>query len=285
MVSIALLYDRVRWEEKQIAEELQKLGVSVKWVDAREVPFELGVKAEGELNVDAVLQRCISHTRGIHSTAVLEAEGIKVINSFLTSFITSNKLITTLKLMSAGVPVPRTGVAFSLESALKVAAKIGYPLVVKPVVGSWGRLVQKARDRDELYSILESRELYQDPLLQVYYIQELVKRPPRDIRAIVVGGSIVAAIYRYQPEGDWRTNVARGGKAEKAQLKEEEKEVLIKASEAVGGGVLGVDAMESEEGILVHEVNGTVEFRGAASVWGNTIAKAIAEYAIEIAKR
>lgn len=285
MVRLVILYDRIRWEEKQIAEEAKALGATVTMTDVRSLPLEITSNVIKEISADVVLQRCISHTRGIYYTAILEEHGINVINNFLTTMITSNKLLTTLKLVKNNIPTPRTGVAFSYDSALEIAKNLGYPIVIKPIMGSWGRLVNKARDHDELSSLLEARELFSDPLYQVYYLQEYVKRPPRDIRSIVVGNEIVAVTYRYQPENDWRTNVARGGRVEKAYLSDDKREIILRAAKAVGGGILGVDAMESDRGMLVHEINGTVEFKGAASVWGNIIPKSIAEYVIRTAKK
>ncbi|MEM3833436.1 MAG: lysine biosynthesis protein LysX [Thermoprotei archaeon] len=285
MARLIILYDRVRWEEKQIAEEAKALGAAVTMIDVRSLPLEITSNIIKEKFDGIVLQRCISHTRGIYYTAILEEHSVNVINSFFTTMITSNKLFTTLKLIKNNVPTPRTGVAFSYDAALRIASDIGYPVVIKPILGSWGRLVNKARDQDELSSLLEARELLPDPLYQVYYLQEYIKRPSRDIRSIVVGDEIVAVTYRYQPENDWRTNVARGGTVEKAYLSKDEREIILRAAMAVGGGILGIDAMESNKGILVHEINGTVEFRGAASVWGNIIPRSIAEYAIKIAKK
>jgi [lysine-biosynthesis-protein LysW]--L-2-aminoadipate ligase len=284
LVRLAILYDRIRWEEKQIAEEAKALGAQVIMIDVRSLPLEITSNIKEDFG-DIVLQRCISHTRGLHYTAILEEHEIKVINTFMTTLITSNKLLTTLKLTKNHVPTPKTAIALSYESALKIAENIGYPVVIKPIIGSWGRLVNKARDKDELSSLIEAREMFSDPYYQVYYIQEFVKRPPRDIRTIVIEDEIVAVTYRYQPDNDWRTNVARGGKVEKAQLSEDQKEIILRAAKAVGGGILGIDAMESNKDLLVHEVNGTVEFKGASSVWGNIIPRSIAEYAIRVVKK
>ena len=114
----------------------------------------------------------------------------------------------------------------------------------------------------------------------------MVKRPARDLRCIVVGDEIVGAIYRYSAQNEWRTNVARGGKAEAAPITNELEDIALRAARAVGGGVLGVDLMEDEKrGLLVHEVNNTVEFRGASNVCQADIAGAIIDYALLIAKK
>jgi [lysine-biosynthesis-protein LysW]--L-2-aminoadipate ligase len=285
-MELSILYDRLRWEEKALADEAKKIGVKVGLVDAKAHPLTLvgGDSVANSTFGDVVLERCMSHIRGLYYTAVLEREKV-VINSYNVLSLTTNKLLTTLALDKAGVPTPKTAVAFSLESALELADRMGYPLVIKPIIGSWGKMVACIRDRREAEALFETREMIHEPLQQIYYLQEYVQRPPRDIRAIVVGDEIIATIYRYQPEDDWRTNVARGGAAVLAKLEPEQEDIIIKAAKAVGEGVLGVDAMESERGLLVHEINGCVEFKGAASVSTVNIPRKIVEYAIGKVKR
>jgi len=176
------------------------------------------------------------------------------------------------------VPTPRTVLSFTEEGALKSLEILGYTAVLKPVTGSWGRMIVQLKDREMAQAMFEFREQMNGPLNQIFYIQEMVKRPPRDIRTIVAGDEIIAAIYRYAPEGEWRTNIAVGGKAELCPVTEELEDVVLRAAETVGGGLLGVDAMESPKGILVHEVNNTVEFKGAASVSQTDIATSIVDY-------
>jgi [lysine-biosynthesis-protein LysW]--L-2-aminoadipate ligase len=282
---LSILYDRLRWEEKALAEEANKMELNVDLVDAKTCPLELvGNNISKTPFGDVVLERCMSHMRGLYYAAILEKEKV-VINSFNVLTITSNKLLTTLALDKAKIPTPRTAAAFSQESALELADRMGYPLVIKPVVGSWGKMIACLRDKREAQALFETREMLHEPLQQIYYLQEYVQRPPRDIRAIVIGDNLLISIFRYQPDDDWRTNVARGGYSELASLDKDQKELILKAAEAVGGGVLGVDAMESERGLLIHEINGSVEFKGASSVSTVNIPKAIAEYALEKAKK
>ena len=282
---LAIVYDRLRWEEKQLYTGALGAGVEVTLVDAKTNGLALSDDLGKWRDEDVVLQRCISYYRGLYYTAILESMGVPVINKFGTSLVGGNKLLTTLKLVKAGVPTPHTYAAFSDESALNLMEDMGYPVVVKPIVGSWGRLIARIDDRDDAGLLIEARRLSPDPLQHIYYLQEYVDRPPRDIRAVVVGDDVVAAIYRYQPPGDWRTNVARGGRVEAARLAGEQREIILKAAEAVGGGVLGVDAMEARDGLLVHEVNNTVEFKGASQATGVDIASRIVEYAKAIGSR
>ncbi|MBS7623305.1 lysine biosynthesis protein LysX, partial [Candidatus Bathyarchaeota archaeon] len=232
-----------------------------------------------------ILQRCISYFRGLHITAILEMCGLPVVNSFNASLVCGNKLLTSLALAKAGIPTPATYVAFTPQAALETIEKIGYPAVIKPVIGSWGRLVAPVNDRATAEAILEHREQMNSSLLQIHYIQEMVQRPPRDIRTIVVGEEVTAAVYRSASPGTWRTNVALGATTEPCPLTSELEDIALRAAKAVGGGVLAVDSMESPEGIVVHEVNSTIEFRGAAAATGTNIALKIIEYLVRISKK
>lgn len=287
MKNIGLVYDRIRFEEKAIIEKGKEKGLSIKPSDAKTLC--LNVKSSNKESKaifgDVVLQRCISYFRGLHVTAFLESKGIDVINSLSVAQICGNKILTTLALIKAGVPTPDTLIAFSPEGVYEAINKTGYPAVLKPIIGSWGRLVALLKDKDTTDAILESRELLNNPIYSIYYIQEMVNRPPRDIRAIVVGDRIIASVYRYAPQEDWRTNVARGGKTTPCPLTKELEDIVLKAADAVGGGILGVDALESPNGILVHEVNNTVEFKGAMAAGATNIPDEILDYAIGLARR
>jgi len=286
MEEIGLVYDRIRWEEKALIEASRKKGLNLKLVDSKETYINTLEDSEKirEKFGQVVIERCVSYFRGLHLTAALEKSGLSVINSFNVSLICGNKLFTTLALIKAGVPNPKTFVAFTEEGAYKALEDLGYPLVMKPVVGSWGRLVALIKDKDSAQALIESREEMRNALLQIYYFQEYVERPPRDIRIMVIGDEVVAASYRYSPQDDWRTNVARGGTSKPCPITPELEELAHKAAEAVGGGVLAVDCMESHDKILVHEVNSTVEFRGLSTATHVNIAKKIMEYAVGVAK-
>jgi len=286
-MNFGLIYDRVRWEEKALVQVAKKEGARVVTLDAKILMLDSSAKSKEVQKKfgDAVLQRCISYFRGQHVTAYLEFKGLTVINKHRVGEICGNKYLTTLALEKAGVPTPRTMFAFTADSAKEAVEKLGYPAVLKPVVGSWGRGVAPLKDRDSASPIIELREEMTGALNQIYYIQEMIKRPPRDIRTIVVGDRVVAAAYRYAPPKDWRTNVARGGKTAPCKITKELEEMALKAADAVGGGILGVDAMESPDGLVIHEVNNTVEFKGASQVNETNIPEAIVKHVLSIAKR
>jgi len=284
--SLSLLYDRIRLEEKELINASEKRSTPLKAVDAKEIYLTITAPDKGaELFGDVCLERCVSYFRGLHLTAILGNKGVQVINNFNVANTCGNKLLTTLTLAKAGIPTPKTMVAFTLEEAMRALEEIGYPAVIKPIFGSWGRLIAPLKDYETAQAIFEDREEMGNPLYQIFYIQEMVNRPPRDIRTVVVGDEIVACIYRYSAPGDWRTNIARGGKAEVCPVEGDFRELVLKASKAVGGGVLGVDAMETKEGTVIHEVNNTVEFKGAMSVSETDIPGKIIDYAISLAKK
>ncbi|MCS7120420.1 MAG: lysine biosynthesis protein LysX [Nitrososphaerota archaeon] len=287
MKNLGLVYDRIRWDEKALVKAAESASVNIKLIDSKTAYVDLSIE-DSKLKDDygdVVLQRCVSYFRGLHITAILEKAGISVINPLNVSLICGNKLFTTLALIKADVPVPKTYIAFAEDGVSKAFDELGYPVVMKPVVGSWGRLVALIRDRDSAKAVVESREQMQNALLQIYYLQEYVKRPPRDIRALVIGDKVVAASYRYSPEGEWRTNVARGGVSKPCPVTSDLEEIVLRAAESVGGGVLAVDCMESPDGILVHEVNNTVEFRGLYSATRVDIPGEIIRYAVKVMKK
>lgn len=277
---ITIIYDRIRWEEKALYNATKKLGYEANMIDAKDIAISTDNNISSNY-FNIILQRCISHYRGLYITACFEFLNKHVINSYFTSEICGNKLLTSLYLKKNNVPTPKTYFTFSPEMASELAKKVGYPLVLKPLIGSWGRMVIPIKDEDTLEWLIEMREESQNPLNRIYYLQEYVERPPRDIRAIVVGDQVIAAIYRYAAEGEWRTNIARGGRAEACEISKELEDICIKASKAVGGGVLGVDLMEdNKNGLVVHEINNTVEFKGAASVSKKDIPHEIIQYAL-----
>lgn len=276
----------MRFEEKSIYNKALKKGIKAKMTDAKSITVTTDSKRKELALGDVILQRSISHFRGLYLTSCLEFLGFSVINKFKVGETCGNKLLTSLTLAKHNVPTPKTHFAFSAGAAMEVINYTGFPVVLKPIVGSWGRGVYPLRDEEVANMIVEMREEDHNPLDRIYYIQEMIQRPPRDLRCIVVGDEIIAAVYRYSAQNEWRTNVARGGKAENAPITNELEEIALRASRAVGGGVLGVDLMEDKQrGLLVHEINNTVEFRGASSVSTTDIASAIVDYSIEVVKK
>ena len=228
-----------------------------------------------------VLQRCVSYYRNLHSTAALEGQGVKVVNCLNTGIFAGNKLFTHMLLQKAGVATPDATVAFSKESALEALEKQGFPKIIKPTVGSWGRMVSKLNDMDAAEGIIEGREAMY-PIHHIHFLEEFVQRPPRDIRVIVIGDNVAAGIYRNSGDGNWKTNTHLGGSAETCEISNEIEDICIKAKNAVYGDIVGIDLMESDEkGMVVHEINNTTEFRNVVRVTGVDIPKLMLEHVKE----
>ncbi len=286
MVELCVVYDKVRFEEKSIYDKALKKGIKTRMTDAKSITISTDSKRKELALGDVILQRSISHFRGLYLTACIEFLGFSVINRFKVGETCGNKLLTSLTLAKHKVPTPKTYFAYSAGTAMEIISRTGFPVVLKPIVGSWGRGVYPLRDEEVAKMIIEMREENDNPLGRIYYIQEMVERPPRDLRCIVVGDEIIAAVYRYSAENEWRTNVARGGKAENAPITNELEEIALRAARAVGGGVLGVALMEDKHrGLLVHEINNTVEFRGASNVSSTDIASAIIDYSVAVVRK
>jgi [lysine-biosynthesis-protein LysW]--L-2-aminoadipate ligase len=236
---------------------------------------------------DVILQRSVSYFRGLYLSAILENKGLQVINSFQTAQTCGNKLLTTLALTKANIPTPKTLVSFAEDSALESLNDVGYPAVIKPLVGSWGRLVSLVNDEIVATSVLEHKEML-GPLHKIHYVQEKIPST-RDIRAFVIGDDeskydVVAAMYRKPNGGEWRTNLARGGTAKICEITPEIKELSIKAAKVVGGGILGIDLLEDKEGLVVNEINHTVEFKGLMEATFVKIPELIIDYVFEKAQ-
>jgi [lysine-biosynthesis-protein LysW]---L-2-aminoadipate ligase len=280
MSKIRIVYDRVRSEEKMLEEKAIELGHDTKMIDAKITQINTESKKTDFDFGDVILERCVSYFRGLHFTACLEFLDVPVINKFEVANNCGNKMITSLLLKKHNVPTPKTYFSFSSEAALENLERVGYPIVIKPIVGSWGRGVIPLKDRETADAIIEVRELSDRPLDRIYYLQEMVKRPPRDIRVIVIGDQVISAMYRTS-SGSFKTNIALGAEPILCEITKELEDVCMKASKAVGGGILGVDIMEDEKrGLVVHEVNNTVEFKGLAKVSKKNIPKEMIDFAI-----
>ena len=284
MQKICIVFDRLRTEEKLLQKEAENLGYETSMIDAKITSFNTDSKRKDFEFGDVVLERCISYYRGLHFTACLEFLDIPVINKFDVANTCGNKMITSMLLKKNNIPPPKTYFSFSAETALENFEKIGYPLVIKPIIGSWGRSVMPIKDKDTAEAVIENRQVTDGPQDRIYYLQEMVDRPPRDIRVITVGDQAVSAMYR-KSSGGFKTNIALGADPELCEITKEIEDLCEKASKAVGGGILGIDLMEDKEkGLVVHEVNNTVEFKGLVKVSEKNIPKEMIDYAVRTIK-
>lgn len=282
-MKISIIHDLVRWEEKALLKAATDRGMEVSMVDVKDMDMDLDSQLSDSYG-GVSIQRCTSYYRGLHSTAFLEYKGQIVVNDLNSTTTAGNKMLTSLALVKNRVPTPRTSVSTGYEAAMKqFSGKFGNRAVIKPVTGSWGRMVALLNDKSAATAVLEDRE-YMYPLYSIFYLQEYVRRPPRDIRTFVVGDRVIGGIYRYQSEGDWRTNTAIGGRAEKCEITPELEDISIRAARSVGRGVFGIDIMETDSGYVVHEVNGTTEFKNTVRVAGVDVPGEIIEYVKGVAR-
>jgi [lysine-biosynthesis-protein LysW]--L-2-aminoadipate ligase len=283
-MKVGILLSRVRVEEKWLFEALDKRGVTdYDKLDDREVQFNLSSPGPWE-RYSVVLERSLSYGRGLYTCKVLNAWGIPTVNTASVADTCGDKLWTSAALKHAGTPQPEVRMAFTPESALAAIEEMGYPVVLKPVIGSWGRMISKINDRDAAETVLEHREVLGNYQQNIFYIQEFIRKPGRDIRAFVVGDETIAAIYRTSEH--WITNTARGGKGSVCPVTPELNAICVAAAKAVGGGVLAIDVLEDpDRGFLINEVNHTMEFHTSVPVTGIDIPGKVIDYTLAVGKK
>lgn len=305
-MKIGLVYSRVRFEEKLILEALTKRGLDHELIDDREIVFNLTPPLHPELTgapagsnghaaaeritgpaqlkrFDVILDRAMEFTRGLYALQILNSWGVRTVNRAAVVATCGDKLLTTAALTRAGVPSPVTQIAFTPEAALDAIEAMGYPVVVKPVIGSWGRLVAKVNDREAAEALLEHKSVLGHFLHEIFYLQEYIRKPGRDIRLIIMGDEIVSSIYRASEH--WVTNTARGARAAPCPLDAALAKIARAAARAVGGGFLAIDVIEDpDRGYLVNEINPTPEFRGSETATGADIPNKLIDYLAQQAK-
>jgi [lysine-biosynthesis-protein LysW]--L-2-aminoadipate ligase len=280
-MSIGILCSRVRVEEKMIFSAFRDREVDYDRIDPRGLILDLD--SSGLSKYNAVLARCLSHSHSYYLTRRLEDLGVPTVSPHQTLATCGDKMLTSAALKGAGLPIPRTAIAFTPEAALEAIEEMGYPAVLKPLTGSWGRLLARVNDRDAAEAILEHKKTLGGYVHGVFYIQEYVDKPGRDIRTMVVGDEMVYAVYRHSAH--WITNTARGGETEPCPATPEITDLSLAAAQAVGGGIVAVDLLETADSrLLVNEVNHTPEFHGAMQATEADIAGKIVEYVLKIAR-
>jgi [lysine-biosynthesis-protein LysW]--L-2-aminoadipate ligase len=269
-------------EEKRILRALEERGVAFERIDVRQLVF--GMNGAGGSRYDVVLIRCLSHTRALYAARMLEEEGVRTVNAHQAIATCGDKVLTTMALREHGVPTPRTAVAFAQDVALQTMGRMGYPVVIKPSVGSWGRLMAKLNDREAAEAVLEHKMHAAGCRGQdvAFYVQDYVDKPGRDIRTLVVGDETVYAVYRHSAH--WITNTARGGETSLCPVTPEIDGISRAAARVVGGEVVAVDLLEAPDGrLLVNEVNHTPEFHGAVEATDVDVSGKIVDYVLGVA--
>ncbi|MGW5043515.1 RimK family alpha-L-glutamate ligase [Streptomyces griseoluteus] len=264
---IAVLASRVGADEKRLFDAFDRRGVRFEHVDTRREWFVAG---RGGVSRGVVLNREIGQVRAAYAARCWSVVGADVVNSADATEVCGDKWRTTVALEAAGIPVPRTALGLTPQATLAALDEIGYPAVIKPLVGSWGRLIVGLRDRAAAEGVLEYAGALPGPQSHLGYVQELIDKPGRDIRVVVVGGQVLGAVYRQG--ASLRTNVALGGQVRPCEVSPEIDKLARDAAMAVGADIAGVDLIEDREGrLLVLEVNHRVEFTGFQSALGDRI--------------
>lgn len=278
-MQLAIITSRIRVEEKLLIDALRRRAITFDVIDDGELLLDLSRPDERWCNYDAVLCRSLSQSRGLAALHVLEHWGIRVYNPAEVAATCNDKLLTTLALVRSGIPTPRTLVAFDPQVTIRGIEMLGYPVVLKPISGSWGRLLARINDRDAAEAVLEHKEMLGSYQHHIHYVQEYIAKPLRDIRAFVVGQRTICAIYRSSTH--WVTNTARGAIASNCPVTAELDSLCVRAAQAVGGGILAIDILEDlERGLLVNEINATMEFRNSIAPTGVDIPNAMLDYVL-----
>jgi [lysine-biosynthesis-protein LysW]--L-2-aminoadipate ligase len=280
-LKIAMLLSRVRVEEKLLLQAFEQRDLAVDIIDDRGIIFDL--HHNNWNHYDVMVERCVTQSRALYALRILNDWGVRTVNTHRVVQLCGDKLETSSVLVRAGLPSPRCKVAFTPEAALAAIEEMGYPVILKPTIGSWGRLLSKINDREAAEAILEHKDVLGSYQHSIFYIQEYIDKPARDIRSFVVGEENICAIYRYSEH--WITNTARGGRAENCPITPEIAQLSLGAAKAVGGGVLAVDLLETQGGrLLVNEVNHTMEFRNSIDTTGVNIPAVVVDYVVKVGR-
>jgi [lysine-biosynthesis-protein LysW]--L-2-aminoadipate ligase len=281
-MNVGMLLSRVRVEEKLLIEAFAAHGVPVDLIDDRQLVIEMHDN-DALRGHDVVLERCINQSRALYTLELLNSWAVPTVNTAHVAAVCGNKFSTTCALIQNRVPTPRTFLAFTPESALEAIETLGYPAVLKPAVGSWGRLISKVNDREAAEAVLEHKSILGSYHHSIFYIQEYIAKPQRDIRTFVVGGETICGIYR--TSAHWITNTARGGQASNCPITPELDALSLAAARAVGGGVVAIDVLEAPDGqLLVNEVNYTMEFRNSIDTTGVDIPARVVDYTLRVGR-
>ena len=273
---IGIFHSTIRGDEKLIIKAARRLRVEFVLYDIRKLILD---PESFKIDFDIALNRSVSNKMGRYLTFFLESLGVKVVNSSKVLQICEDKFLTSLVLKRAGVPTVDFLMVFSLEQAKEAVERLGgYPVVIKSPLGSWGRFMAKVNDEEALEAVIEHKMALQAPYHKAFYIQKYVDKGGRDIRAFVVGGRTICAIYRNSSH--WITNTARGGVATNCPVDKDLAEICRRASRAVGGGILAMDVFETKDGYVINEINHTMEFKNSEKPTGVSISEEIVRFLV-----
>lgn len=222
---------------------------------------------------------CDQITRRISMMEHLESSGVHVVNPTYACMKVRDKYSMSYILAKAGLPIPKTYVTEMAGWAYRVSQDFSQ-IVYKPIVGGLGFGSMKFGDSDMAFNAFKTLERLGHPL----YVQEYLDKPNRDIRVFVIGDKVLTSIYRISPSGKWKTNVAQGSQVKAFKLSSELAEIALKAVNAVGLLYAGIDIIETSNGPVVLEVNGSPSWQGIQQATGINVAEHLVRFAADIVK-
>ena len=287
---VAILCTPIGWHTDQLCRALAERGhtglvlpyegLVARLGTGRGVAGGLSIENTALLDADAVLARTVPNGSleqiiyRIDALHWIEQRGVLVMNSPRAIERSVDKFYTTALLQEAGLPTPETVVCEGTADAMAAVLAMG-DVIVKPIFGSMGHGMVRVSDPDVAFRVVRSLE----QMRAVFYVQRAVDHGGRDVRVFIVGGTVLGAIERRASDGDWRTNVSRGGSARPFELPPEWESLALGAAAAVGADYAGVDLLPSRDGtVFVLEVNGIPGWRGLQQATGLDVAGAIVDH-------
>jgi RimK family alpha-L-glutamate ligase len=290
IMKVLLLYgSRPSANGKEIAEAAERLGHEVTRGSIMDVSSQVSPSGsqfwlDGEeiTDTDVCFLRsfgpgsCEQLTRRISMVEHLELSGVRVVNPGYPFRRARDKYSTQYVLAKAGLPVPTTFTTESMERAFRRSVEMK-ETVYKPILGSMGKGSLKFDDPDIAFNAWKMLSRLGQPLI----VQEYIRNPGRDIRIFVVGDEVIGTVYKYGVPGQWKTNVAQGGRMVDEEVPEDIVELGMRATKVMGLDYAGVDIMESERGPVILEVNGAPGWQALKVASGVNVAEKIVRYATE----
>jgi RimK family alpha-L-glutamate ligase len=297
-VNVAVLSARTGWHTDELCRALAERHHTCRVLPYERLRARLGspsgpggLSSEGKslLDADAVLPRIIPNGSldqiiyRVDALHWIEERGVTVMNSPRAIERAVDKFYTTALLQDAGLATPETIVCDNIADAMEAVRTmlVGGPggepagdVILKPIFGSMGHGLVRLSDPDVAFRVLRSLE----QVRAVFYLQRAINHGGRDVRVFVIGGRAIGAIERWAPDGDWRTNVARGGTASPIELPDEWATLAVQAAATVGADYAGVDLLPSQDGpVFVLEVNAIPGWQGLQRATGIDVAAQIVE--------
>ena len=287
-MDVVILSARGGWHTDELSRALAARGHVSRVLPYEGLVARLGAQLDGSLSSEASalleahavlariipdgsLEQIIFRVDALHW---IENRGVAVMNSPRAIERTVDKFYTDTLLHEAGLPTPETVVCEGTADAMAAVRVMG-DVVIKPIFGSMGQGMVRVSDPDVAFRVVRSLE----QVRAVFYVQRTVDHGGRDIRVFVVGRTVVGAIERRAPDGEWRTNVSRGGSARSFELPPTWEDLALRAAAAVGADYCGVDLLPARDGtVFVLEVNGIPGWQGLQRATGLDVAGVIVEH-------